>query len=472
VIRIFVCVLVTLSLTPALSAQSPVYFRSDQGLAADRARLPDNFDDGARLVWRRPLDPGHSTPCVTPEQIIVTTFRAADKELATVALHRQDGDVRWRRVAPAQEIEPFHATGSPASSSPAWNGSHVFSFFGSCGLLCYDAAGNLQWQTALGKFQDEFGAASSPVLVDNLVVLNEDHDLNSFLVAIEQETGKIAWRTPREGFTRSYSTPIVFDNGGERELVVAGALQLTGYRVKDGTRRWWVNGLSRIVDCTPVIADGSIFVASWTPGGDPEARLSMEPFEEALRNYDRNQDRRVERSELPATGPVLERFFRIDLNQDQKLDQDEWEKHARVFDLAQNAALRIQPTGQGDLTATGVRWSYQRGLPTVPSSVVYDNILYMVKDSGIVTSVDATSGLPLKQGRATGRGNYYASLVAGDGKIYLCSEAGVVTVLKAGSQWEVLSAHDFGERIMATPVIRDAHLYIRTEAALYCFVRS
>jgi outer membrane protein assembly factor BamB len=402
----------------------------------------------------------------------LTTFNDAEKELATVALDRRTGEIKWRRVAPTRQIEPYHTVGSPASATPAWNGEQLFVFFGSYGLLAYDAEGKELWDKRMGPFQDEFGAASSPVLVDRLVVLNEDHDLGSFLIAFDQRTGKTVWETSRDGFTRSYSTPVIYQGKNGPELVVAGALQVAAYDIHSGQKRWWVNGISRIVDCTPTVAEGSIFVASWTPGGDTGERIEMEPFAEAVRKYDRNGDLRIDRPELPAGGPVLERFFRIDLNQDQMLDQAEWEKHARVFELAQNVAIRIQPEGEGDVTARSVKWTFQRGLPTVPSSVVYDGVLYMVKDSGIVTSVDAATGESLKQGRAVGRGNYYASLVAGDGKVYLCSESGVITVLKAAPQWEVLSSHDFSERIMATPVIDRGQFYLRTDEALYCFTRS
>jgi outer membrane protein assembly factor BamB len=462
-----------LTLPPSDSlSDHPAYFRADHGLGGDGHRLPGDFGDGARLVWRRALEPGNSTPCVTSELIFVTTYNDAAKELCSVAIERLGGAVKWRRVVPTSTIEPFHPVGSPASATPAWNGRQLFVFFGSYGLLSYDAEGQLLWEKRMGPFQDEFGAASSPVLVDGLVVLNEDHDLDSFLIAADQQTGRTVWRTAREGFTRSYSTPIVYQVGDHRELVVAGALQLAAYDITTGRKRWWVNGLSRIVDSTPTVADGSIFVATWTPGGDPGERISMEPFADAARNYDRNGDGAIDRSELPAAGPVSDRFFRIDLNQNQKLDQNEWERHARVFELAHNVAMRIQPQGEGDITDRSVRWVFQRGLPTVPSSVVYKGILYMVKDSGIVTGVDAETGQLLKQGRAAGRGNYYASLVAGDDKVYLCSEGGVVTVLQAGPDWQVLSSHDFGERIMATPVIDSGRIYLRTDKALYCFAKS
>jgi outer membrane protein assembly factor BamB len=231
---------------------------------------------------------------------------------------------------------------------------------------------------------------------------------------------------------------------------------------------WWVEGISRIVDCTPCYANGLVYLATWTPGGDDENRIRMEPFAEALMKYDQNSDQLLGEEELPE-GEVRTRFYRMDINQDGYLDRREWEKYAQVFERAKNVALAVDPRGQGDLSNTGIVWQYRRSLPTVPSSVVYQDVFYMVKDGGIITSLDALTGEPLKQGRAAGPGNYYASLVAGDGKVYLCSERGVVTVLRVGRPWEILSSHDFGERIMATPTIRDGHIYLRTEKALYCF---
>jgi outer membrane protein assembly factor BamB len=93
----------------------------------------------------------------------------------------------------------------------------------------------------------------------------------------------------------------------------------------------------------------------------------------------------------------------------------------------------------------------------------------MVKDGGILTGLDAKNGTVLKEGRAQGKGKYIASMVAGDDKVYLADDAGMVTVLKAGREWDVLSSHDFKERIVATPVIADGQIYLRTDEAMYCF---
>jgi outer membrane protein assembly factor BamB len=457
----------------AAFGDGPSYFRHDSGLIGDKHPLPDDFEKDARLEWRTPLEPGVSTPCISGDTIYLTTFETDNRELATIALDRASGALRWKQVCPAETIEPYHATGSPASSTIASNGDQVFAFFGSYGMLSYDRDGELLWEKRMGPFQDEFGASSSPVLVDQLILLNEDHDVGSALIAIDQRTGETVWETPRDGFTRSYSTPLILERDGAPQVVVAGALQLAGYDVQDGQKLWWVNGLSRIVDSSPTLADGALYVATWTPGGDQSERIAMEPFPEAIQNYDRNGDKKIEKSELPRNSPVVPRFFRIDLNQDEKLDAAEWDKHAVVFERARNVAIRVVPGGNGDVTNTNVKWVHRRGLPTVPSSVVYEGALYMVKDGGIITSLDAETGESLRTARApAGRGNYYASLVAGDGKVYLCSERGVVTVLEAGRKWQILSSHDFGERIMATPVVADGKMFIRSDEALYCFSKS
>ena len=298
-------------------SQEGSYFRHDHGIARGSPELPADFEKGAKQLWRTPVDKGHSTPCVCGDSIFLTTFRAEEKELATIAIDRASGRIRWKKSVPTKTLEAFHVTGSPASSTPACNGSQVFAFFGSYGMLCYDLDGNLLWERRMGPFQDEFGACSSPILVDDNVVLNEDHDLGSFIIALDQRTGETKWEIPREEATRSYSTPILLERDGVKEILVAGSLQLLAYDAATGKKRWWYNGLSRIMDSTPLIHDGVIYIASWTPGGDPGERIAMEPFQDAIGKYDKDQDEMISKNELPAGSPVLDRFFRIDLNQNE-----------------------------------------------------------------------------------------------------------------------------------------------------------
>ncbi len=166
---------------------------------------------------------------------------------------------------------------------------------------------------------------------------------------------------------------------------------------------------------------------------------------------------------------MLDRFNRMDLDQDGMLNQQEWERHAAVFRKAQNAVLAIQPKGRGELGDDAVLWKYGRGVPYVATPVLDRGSLWMVKDGGIVTKLEAATGQVLQEERVPGIGNYFASPVSGDGKIYFANESGTLSVVAATAAWRVISSHDFHEKIYATPVLDRDHLYLRTEQAIYCF---
>lgn len=444
-------------------AQSQVYFRHDSQSAADEQPLPAELDD-AHQVWKQDLPPGHSTPMIIGNRIFLTAVE--DGELATICLDRASGKIIWKQGIRVEELEKVHAEGSHAAASVACDGRRVFSFFGSFGLLCYSLDGAPLWTKNLGPFRDEFGAASSPILVDDKVILCEDHDLDSFLIAVRQESGDTVWQTPREGFTRSYATPVVWEAGGKRQIVVAGALQLIAYDPANGQPLWSLDGFARIVNTTPARFNDTLYVCTWSPGGDTDARIAMEPWDKALALWDKNKNDKLENAELPL-GEVRSRFFRIDLNSDQILDEPEWNKYARIFELAQNTLVALRPSESGG--PPRVVWEYRRGLPYVPSPLIYRGNVYLVKDGGIMTVLDAADGKLIKQSRSRGEGNYYASPVGGDSKIFVASGPGVVTVFLAGSRAEILSSRNFSERIAATPIIVDGRIYLRTEKALYCF---
>lgn len=468
--RMAVLVLASALATSNVDAEKLSFFRSDRGLApADGPTLPEQLDAPGALRWRQELPSGHSTPCVYGGRIFVTTFDG--QQLATVGLDGATGKVLWQHVAPAKGIEKYHPTGSPAASTPACDGQRVYVFFGSYGLLCYDLDGKLLWSKPLGPFQDEFGSASSPILAGGKLILNEDHDLNSYVLAVDPADGRTIWQTLREGVTRSYATPILWTVAGRPQLVVAGALELTGYDLDTGRPLWTRDGFARIVNTTPVADNELLYVATWSPGGDNDARVRMEPWAQASVQWDKDHDGKLTREEVN-NPDVLDRFFRIDLNQDQGIDEKEWTKYASVFDRAQNVLMALRPGVSDSAGPAGVAWEYRKGLPYVSSPLVYRGVVYLVKDGGIVTTLDAATGKVLKQARARSGGGYYASPVAGDGKVYLASDKGVITVLKAAGQWEILASHDLVERICATPVIQDGRIYVRSEKAVYCYARG
>lgn len=446
------------------------FFRSDAGIAkTNSGRLPDRFDAPTKLRWRTSVDSGQSSPIISNRRIFLTTYRAADRELATVAVDQESGRVLWKQNVPTERIEQLHTTmGNPAAATPACDGERVFAFFGSYGLVCYDLEGRKLWERALGPFRDEYGASSSPMIVDDKVILCEDHDTDSYLIALDVRTGKTVWKTPRPDAVRSYATPMVWMRDGRPQLLVAGALELAGYDPANGEKLWWVNGLARIVIPAPVPVGDTIFMASWAPGGDAGAKLTLAPWKIAGEKWDENHDGKLSKDEITDRA-VLERYNRMDLDQDGLLNQAEWERHAEVFRRADNGVLAIQPAGRGDLTDKAVVWKYRRGTPYVPTPIVRNGVLWMVKDGGIVTRLEAASGRLLSEERLPGPGNYYASPVAGDGKVYFASEAGVVSVVADEPDWRVISSHKSEGKIYGTPVLDGECVFIRTEVALSCY---
>jgi outer membrane protein assembly factor BamB len=447
------------------------YFRAEQGLANSAGPLPEDFNAPESLNWRVPLDGGHSTPIVDGGKIFVTTYRADSKELATVALEQTSGKVLWRNPIIPERVEETHPIGSPATATVASDGKRVYAFFGSAGMFCYDLNGKKIWEQRMGPFRDEYGAGSSPILFDGKIILNQDHDIDSFLAAYDCASGRQVWKVARPDAVRSYSTPCVWMHNGKPELLVAGALQLAAYDPANGERLWWINGLARIVIPTPVIASDTIYIASWAPGGDPGKRIALPTWAAAVSKWDSNHDGKLAKSEID-DHDVLDRFFRMDVNQDGVLEQPEWERHAAVFKMAQNAVLAIKPSGRGELPDSAVVWKHGRGVPYVATPVLERGILWMVKDGGIVTKLDAATGQMLQEERVPAVGNYFASPVAGDGKVYFASEPGTVSVVAADKDWRVISSRNFHEKIYATPALIGNRIYLRTVEALYCFQKS
>ncbi|HET8549904.1 MAG TPA: PQQ-binding-like beta-propeller repeat protein, partial [Bryobacteraceae bacterium] len=138
-----------------------------------------------------------------------------------------------------------------------------------------------------------------------------------------------------------------------------------------------------------------------------------------------------------------------------------------------NGLYAIRLGGRGDVTATHVVWRYDKGLPNIPSPLLYRDALYVLREGGILTTLDPADGKVIREARIEGAvDSYFASPVAADGKVITASQEGKVAVIRAGRQWELLSVNEFGEEIWATPAMADNQIFIRTQRALYCFTRQ
>jgi len=437
------------------------------GIAVGTDPLPTEIGPTTAVLWKTALAPGHSSPVVQGERVFLTTVDG--RRLATVALDREHGQILWQAPAEHQGLEEIHAIGSHAQPSPAADAHRVVTLFGSCGLQCYDHAGNVLWKLPLGPFKNNYGCGSSPLLYDGRVILNQDHDTDSFLLVLNAENGEPLWKVERHEFPRGYATPVIWDHGGSRQIVVVGTLRTVAYDWDTGREVWSVGGLARIANMTPVVgSDGFLYVAAWAPGGDEGDRIHAVPFAEVTARQDANADGVLAESEMP-NGPLVSRFDQIDRDKSGQITAAEYESMRQVFDLAENQFVAIRPGGQGDITDTHVVWSQRRNLPYCPSPLFHEGHLFLVKNGGIVTSLAADSGQIVKQGRVAGTGNYYASPVVGDGKIYLVSQRGEITVISAAGDWQQLSSSHLEEEVYATPALVDGRIYLRTVGHLYCF---
>lgn len=434
-----------------------------RGVAPSAHALPADVAAGRHLLWKTPVGRGHSSPAVCGESVYLTTFR--DEKLLTLAIDRHSGEIQWEAEAPYEKLESVHRIGSVATASVATDGEVVISFFGSSGLFCYSPEGERLWQRPMGPFDNQFGAAASPVLAEDRIVMIQDHDNGSFLATFDKRTGEELWRVERPDFRRNYSTPVLWNVEGEMQIVVAGTARITAYSLQTGDPLWTFGGICRTVSTTPVIGDdGQLYVAAAGGGAAP----AQPSFEELLKRADKNGNGLLERDELPES--TIQRFFgQFDRNGDGSLDREEYESIRRIFDIVQpESALALQPGGTGDVSGSHLVWQTARGIPRNASPLYYQGHLYLVKDGGIVTVLDAETGEPVKQGRLKSGGSYYSSPVLGDGKIYALNEAGRLNVITAEPDFQQIAEADFEEDVYATPAIANGRIYIRTVAHVYC----
>jgi outer membrane protein assembly factor BamB len=448
------------------SAQNWPQFRGENAAGTSAsAKPPIRISATEGVEWKVEVPWSPSSPVVWGDRIFLTTF--ANGELQTRAYACADGKLLWSKGVKPEQLEVFHRTdGSPSASTPATDGERVISYFGSFGLICHDPNGNELWRRPmeLAFSGGGYGSGTSPIIAGKLVILNRDQDRDSSLLAVDLQTGKTVWETPRPDAVGSFGTPIIWNNEGVQEVVLAGSLRIKGYDLQTGRERWVVDGISGFVCTTPVVGAGMLFFAAWSPGASDAPWPAWATY---LAQNDKNHDGAVELEELDAGSRDFSRG--LDRDHDGKISQEDWEILVAGARKAKNVVLAVKAGGLGNISATHVAWQFSRGLPYVPSPLFLDDRLYLVKDGGMFSSLDAATGKPFyTQERLGAIGSYYASPVAADGRIYLASLPGKVTVLKAGgNKPEILHQADFGERIFATPALAGEHIYLRTEHHLW-----
>lgn len=451
-------------LASAATAAEPAWpqFRGPGGLGiADDQKPPTQIGPNKNVAWKVAVPPGMSSPVIAGDKLFLTAFEKG--KLFTIAYKLTDGSELWRKEAPATKIEPFHKTeSSPAASTPATDGEKLVVYFGSCGMICYDLDGNELWKYELpvAETNNDFGTGSSPVLADGKVILQRDQARDSRLICVQLKDGSRVWELKRENVKTAWGSACVWG----KDVVVAGTGKLQAFDLQTGAEKWSVKGTPAGPCTTPVVADGRLVFAGWAPGED----FKMPSFDEMLKMA--GDDKKGFLTKDGSEKTPLKGFFESnDQNKDGKLTREEWDGLLAFMKLGKPVALSVKPGGSGDVTKTHVEWTFTKGLPQVPTQLVYRGHVYMVNTQGMLTALDAKTGKPVYEEERIGLGSAYASPVAANGHLYLCGMDKSVIVVKAGESPDKVSTAKLDDRISATPAIAGNAIYIRTGSSLYAF---
>ncbi|UCG60115.1 MAG: PQQ-binding-like beta-propeller repeat protein [Phycisphaerales bacterium] len=458
---------------------------------AQADRIPVHFSPDSNVLWKTVIPAGHSSPVIWNNHIFLTAYEpASDKELITLAIDRGDGKTLWRRVVQSETKVRFHPLNNPASSTPAADGSTVYVYFGTYGLLCYDHDGNGLWQRKIDTPRSKYGMATSPILYEEKVILVLDGDGGtSRLLAVNRDTGETVWEQPRSLFKAGWSTPVIWRRREVEELVVLGSKRLTSYDPSTGAEIWWAGGFPQETVGVPVTGDGLLFAGAAALGGRGDDKLdAAATWKITIDEFDRDHDNQIQRDEmtkgfafiqrpeLPKDNPgyglpirnmdTLLRIFDHDKNR--IISEGEWMKTMSGFAAMSRPNLAaIRPGAREDARQSHVAWEIHRGIPETSSLLYCKGRLYLMRDGGLLTCLQASTGKELFRERIGATGQYIASPIAAGDKLVVASVRGTVTVIQVDDKLNVLARNDFAEKIFATPAVAENKIYLRTAGHLY-----
>lgn len=417
--------------TPSLAADNWPEHRGPHGNGhADAKGLPTEFSDRRNVTWKTAIhDKGWSSPVIWGDQVWMTTAREhvnAKKEverveLFAVCVDRKDGKiVHDLKLYDFDKPDFCHPFNSYASPTPVLEQGRVYIHFGTYGTCCLDSATGKPiwergktsterrtWDRAKSEFPcDHFrGPGASPILAGNLLILTFDGYDQQYVVALDKNSGKTMWKKDRD-------IAQAVKNGDNRKAYATCSV-------------FDINGKQQLV-CP---------CAYTTIAYDPQSGDELWRFNHGGMN---------------ASARPLFAFNKIFLTSGDGGLQ----------------LVAVRPEGKGDITKSNLEWKFSKSVPSRSSLLLIDDLLYMVSNNGIATCVDAKSGEQVWQKRLGG--NYCASPIVADGKIFFASQEGPVHVMQPGKEGKVLVQNKLEEGCMASPAAVGKSLFIRTKTHLYC----
>ena len=395
---------------------------------------PITWDEKTNVRWKIEIPgEGSGSPVVWGDQVFVTAAVLTDQQVdpdalaaawqrnysgrmsevrpskvvqfVVMSVHRENGRILWQRIVrEALPHEGHHSDGNYASASPVTDGKHVFFYFGSRGLYCFDMEGELKWETDLGDMMTRYGhgEGNSPVLYGDTIVINWDHEGQSFIVALNKNTGKERWRVNRDEVT-SWSTPIVVEYDGRTQVIVNATTRTRGYDLETGEVIWSCGGMTVNTVPSPVVGNGMVYVTS------------------GFQDY-------------------VVQAIRLD-----KAVGDITGSDAVAWAYNRDTPYVPSPLLYGDkLYFLKNRSNVLTCLNARTGQVVYS------------------------QQRLEGIRGMYASPLGVNDRIYLAGRNGTTVVIQHGAEFEVLATNPLDDRFDASPAVVDDALYLRGYRYLYC----
>ena len=426
-IRLLLCLAIA-SPTFCVTAENWPAWRGPRGDGSSHEEnVPTKWDGakGENIAWKVPIEgKGHSSPVVWEDRIYLATC-LTDQEPPSrelICLDRATGKKVWQRQVVEAPLETKHGLNSYASGTPATDGKQIFVTFlevgdktiearnvsrprpvtpGEIVVAAYDMTGKQQWIARPGGFVSVHGFCSSPVLFEDLVIINGDHDGDSYISALKKATGETVWKVPREHKTRSYVTPIIREIDGRMQMILSGDKCVASYDPRTGERHWVIDGPTEQFVASMVYNGELLFMTC----GFPERHM-----------------------------------------------------------------LAIDPTGEGNVTDTHIRWRTTKAAAYVPSPISVGDYFLNVSDNGIASCFDASTGKSFWVERIGP--HFSASAISAGGLAYFLADEGKMTIIRPGEEFEVVTVNSLGEHCFASPAVSDGQIFVRGEKHLYCIGKA
>ncbi len=412
-------------------------FRGSGSLGiAEGQNLPDKWSADENVAWKTDIPGrGWSSPVVWGDRIFVTSvvnqgesekpkkglYFGGNRSKPSKDPHQwnvhcldlKTGKKLWKKtVHKGPPQTPMHLKNSYASETPVTDGKYLYAYFGNIGVFCFDLEGKMIWSKKFDpvKYRFDWGSAASPVLHQDRIYIVNDNEDQSWLLALNKKTGEEIWKIERDERS-NWATPYIWKNELRTEIITPGTKRVRSYDL-DGNLLWELSGMSSIVIGTPFSHDGLLYVSS---------------------------------------GYVLDNKKPI---------------------------FVIKPGAKGDISLSKkqtsnefIVWSQKKAGPYNPTTLIYEDRLFVLLDRGLAACFDAKTGKPIYKKHRLPKGRAFTSSPwAYDGKIFCLNEDGVTFVLESGDEFKILHTNKLAEddMCMATPAIAGDRLLIRTATRIYC----